>query len=393
MAQSKMARGASVLAVVLLALTGCTTGQGTSSQTSSSSTAETRSSASPTSSAPVGSISLETVRTFTLRNRRSLGLALTGNAAFVSASPPGGDRPSQVLRLDLSSGKQSLVASSHWSSGEIDSVAASGNWIVWVDQSDLLSTGGPGGSTTVLWRVWAKNLTSGRRILLDTNGSTPDPLPPALVAGDGYVGWTILTGRTVRSPIWKPGWAHSRTLSLPVKAYGPSAIADGKVIFLRYAKTKLGRRYGLGDCWSYPLRGKGSLQQLTHSGLVQRCHASGTDLVWTEHIDPATHDSLTVRDAADDAYELKTVSLEGATEPRTIHEGSMQADPVVGSGFTLWFPSGPAQVSALDSSASTSFKGGGLAWWAATHGNLVAYPREGKRSTTVSVVRVTMSGP
>jgi hypothetical protein len=246
----------------------------------------------------------------------------------------------------------------------------------------------------VLWRLWAKNLRSGRRVLLATNGSTPDPLPPDLVTGDGYVGWTLMTFHTVRSFVWKPGWARPRALTLPGKAYGPSAFTDGKVIFLRYAKTKLARRHGLGDCWSYPVTGKGRLVQLTHSGLAQGCGVAGSDLVWTEHIDPAAHDSTTVRHAADDPYELKAVSLDGAGQPpRTIHEGTMSASPVLGDGFVLWFPFGPAQVSALDSSASTTFRGGGLAWWAATHGNLVAYPREGKKSTTVTVVRVVMSGP
>ena len=226
---------------------------------------------------------------------------------------------------------------------------------------------------------------------LDTSGSTSEYMVPHVVSGDGYMAWAEYSGGTpIRQKVWKVGTARAQTVPLdltsgPFQHAGPArAIAGGKLIYVLPAKSKAGRVYGAGNCWSYPIDGKGKAQQLTHSGLVEWCWVSdGTDLVWTEMSAGATNA---------DPHALKTMNIDGTSEPRTVHDGGMSAHPLVGDGFALWFSGKATNASALRSTASTAFDGGDLAWQGAADGHLVVYPGGSKR-LIVTVIRVAVSGP
>ncbi len=346
-------RTASLSLAVLVTLTGCTgTGGSATPPTSSSS-------GSPTTPAPTPTLVLEQVQRFDLGLRESWPLTLTPTEVLAPVSAPDGAAATQIRLLDLATGEQSVVAETQWPTGAIGGVAAVGDWVVWVDMRRAPTGSELGG---VHWEVWAKNRVSGQTTMLDSNGTAAEPWPdvaaPSLVSGDGYVGWAK-TGddQLVHQLVWQPGWTEPRTLPLQLSGFdGASAIVDGALIFKRRSDDHWGQVQGLGNCWSYPLDGSGPAQQLTRSGLAEKCTMVGTDLVWTEHIDHQAERALR-RKVGELPYQLMVLRSDGAGTPQIVHQGIMRPeDPVVGSGFAWWSSGGRPVISSLASDAELEVK-------------------------------------
>ncbi len=391
-------RTASLSLAILATLTACTGPPGSEAQ--STATSASNASVAPTSVEPTASISLEPVQRFDLGKREAWPFALTPTGVLAPVTSIGGASAEQVWLLDLATGGQSVVARTEWPGGAIGGVAAAGQWAVWVDMKRVQTDSPPWG---VLWKIWAKNLATDQQILLDTNGTATDvsfsASAPRLISGDGYVGWAKPgDDGFVRQLVWRAGWASPRTLSLQLQGFiGASAIVDGKLIFRLLSDVEWRLDRGLGDCWSSPIDGSEAPQSLTHSGLVRSCKMTGTDLVWTEHIDPKTNRKALVSKAGDYPYKLMTLSLTDPSAPRAIHQGIMQmGPPIVGTDFTWWVPFGAPVISSLTSPAQVAVKGANRDFIrvVAADGQLVAYQlRTKSQRTIISVARVVSSSP
>lgn len=238
----------------------------------------------------------------------------------------------RVVMVNVDDGRQRIVARSQWSRGLVPWAVGSGHWIAWVDQSKLQNDF----SYDVLWRVWAKNLRTGRRQLLASNGHTPDPYVPEVSAGSGYVFWAEAEpDRTAREFVWRPGSPSPRTLMRHREMTpGTETATGGMLTFLSTAAVPhKGHTVG-GDCWTVPLAG-GRPQPLTHTALAMGCATSHGWLVWSQHIDPETRNPPP-DGIYDDPYTYWARAVDGGP-PRLLHRGyTASLYPVAGAGYGTW---------------------------------------------------------
>jgi len=322
----------------------------------------------------------------------------------LAVSRPSGRITDQVWRLDLATGEHSVLARSEWNAGEIYRLTAVGPWLVWVDEQPQSSHGAgpPQASPKVMWRIWAENQSTGRKILLGSSGDSVVPGAPVVRGGEGYVAWAIPDQMKASGAyewqefLWKPSWSAPRTLFRhTLMAPGTETFADGNLIFLGPAYNYSGAHTVGGDCWSFPLDGSGAGMVLTHTALVEGCAGEGSNLVFTEHIDPAMGSGARVKDAGENPYELVTMSLASPSTERVIHEGSMNMGgaPVVGTGFTWWVPFGDPEISSLTASAhiTVSTDGSPFDWLAAAGGDMVAYFNGKGAKSRLVVAKVSIS--
>lgn len=248
--------------------------------------------------------------------------------------PHGGESTvwDKVAALNLKTGTLQTIARSSWTRGLINWTATTGDWIGWVDQSAQQSDANP----RVLWRVWAKNVTTGATVLLASNRSIPDPFVPRLFGRNNAFYWTQAErDRSARETVWRT--ETQRRISLRHIAIAPASetLVRNRLIYLSNAVD--GQSAG-GDCWGLGLHRKVP-RPLTRSAFVMACSASANRLAWFEHIDPK-HDRVPEEGVLDDPYELWTKS-KSSRKPKLLHRGYMSSRyPLVGDNFVAWSGAG-----------------------------------------------------
>lgn len=299
----------------------------------------------------------------------------------------------RVLLVDIGSGGRRIVAHSGWARGLINWAVGSGDWVAWVDQSRQQNDF----SYDVLWRVWAENLVTGRQRLLASNGGTPDPYVPQVLAGGGFFYWAQADrDRTAQELVWKPGSpAAPRTLLRHTQMTpGTETVSDGMLTYLGSAgMPHTGHTVG-GDCWTVPLTG-GRPRALTHTALAMGCATSNGWLVWSQHIDPGIKhpppDGI-----VDDPWSYWSMPTSGGT-PRLLHRGYTSSGyPDAGNGYAIWSPRDAAFTAhAVDSNAHLPI-GPGRAFDAAVGSSIgdgfFAYAPGSslQRPMVIHVVRITV---
>jgi hypothetical protein len=404
------------LAVVALAATaGCSTQSGHGNPAAAGSAASSNGAgSSPSASAsstPQTPVAIESIATMSLPHTNIGPLALADSKAVFPFAADGGPDWNAVGVLDGTTNKERVAAHTEYDHGLISRTAATGDWLVWVDQSRRQSDA----DLNVLWRIHALNTGTGQEKLLASNGEQPDPYVPVVHAGDGYVFWTEPEAdRSARETVWSPGWTRPRTLLSHVEMTpGSETAANGHLVYLSKAAPDVrhGRRHTIGgDCWTTPLDGSGTPTPLSHTALAMGCAATRDgELVWSEHIDPQQR-PLPDDGLLDDPYKMQTITSAALTADsrvaggasgtpgtdapaRLLHRGYISFGyPVAGSGFAVWrAQSGRVVVRALSSthqallpssvdSLSVASDGGDLLGYVSTRG----------KTDTITLTRVVI---
>lgn len=286
----------------------------------------------------------------------------------------------QVGVAALNSDEPRVVARSAWPHGLINWVASTGSWVAYVDQSAEQSDSHP----EVLWRIWAVDTDTGRKVRLASNGQHPDAFVPIVLGRDGSFYWTSAEAdRTARESIWRPGWDAPRdVLRHTEMTPGSETLVGDRLIYLGpNGAGKRGHTVG-GDCWSVPVTG-GDPQPLTHTALALGCAASGDSLVWSQHVG-AHPDKMPAAGLLDDPYTVWSRPLDGG-QPTRLERGYILASPpLAGDGFASWDPDGRRVVRSLTSERKVRLPAGSYGVTADAHGRYLAYTtgRPGTPATT-----------
>jgi hypothetical protein len=228
-------------------------------------------------------------------------------------------------------GNPRTVARSAWRHGLINSVAGSGHWVAWVDQSHIQ---GPPGGYEVLWRVWAKNLATGRTRLLDSNGDTPDFFVPSVYAVGGDFLWdrAIDGGQESNEEAWSAGAAAAPEVLVRLRGVETPTSRSGRLVFLSGAvhQPARGRARG-GDCWTVPLTG-GHPRPLTDNALAMQCGVSGGRLIWSERNNGRGREARL--DA--DPHSYWSRRLGGGARLLLRQGGFVGGWAAIGAGFVAW---------------------------------------------------------
>lgn len=291
------------------------------------------------------------------------------------------DASNRVMLLDTVTGREKLLTGSRWAQGIIQWQAVTGHWVAWTDQSRIQTDD----DANALWRVWAKDLRSGKRCLLASNGQQANPYVPHVVAGKGRFVWAEAEpDRTAKELIWntehtaeKPRIVGSHLRLVP----GSETLTGSDLVYLGPPALKRpGDSAEGGDCWSTPLAG-GPPHPLTRSGLVLSCAVSAGTMVWSER-----------RRGSDSSDPFSYWSrVLGSGQPMLLHKGATASRyPVAGSGFAAWMPhdaayllhstSGPDDV--LLSPGQTAY----VPLGSAASGDSFAYATNGSGPLTLIVV-------
>ena len=338
------------VAALVAATAGCSTPSNNATGHSVTSAPPVPSSSAPASQAP---ISVSTVATFPIQQGSVGPLALDDTKVAFPFSDDGSESWTKVAVGDLGTQQRTVVAGTIWSRGFINWVAVTGDWVAWVDQSGRQSDADP----KVLWRVWALNLSTGKKQQLASNANTPDPFVPQVHAADGYVFWTQAEqDRSARELAWKTGTAAPRQLLRHVEMTpGSESAAEDQLVYLSHAAgSHHGHTVG-GDCWSVPLGG-GTPKPLTHTALAMGCDVTGDRLVWTQHIDP--HQKPMPSDGVlDDPYMVVSSKVDGS-ERKVLHRGYLSMGyPTSGQDFTVLPVGNSVLIQAISSPAHNRLPG------------------------------------
>lgn len=280
----------------------------------------------------------------------------------------------------LDSDKPRVVARSAWPHGLINWVASTGAWVAYVDQSGEQSDSRP----EVLWRIWAVDTDTGRKVQLATNGHQPDAFVPIVLGRDGSFYWTSAEAdRTARESIWQPGWdAPKDVLRHTEMTPGSETLVGDRLIYLGpNGAGKLGHTVG-GDCWSVPVAG-GAPEALTHTALALGCAASGTAVVWTQHIEK-NPEKMPAAGILDDPYTVWSQPLDGGRPTRLERGYILSSPPLAGDGFASWDPDGRRVIRSLRSDRKVRLPAGGYGVTGDAHGRHLVYTT-GRPGTPVTI--------
>jgi hypothetical protein len=331
----KLAHLAAVVVAVAVTATACGSSAPTSS-TSSSPPSDGRvpsqggSSASGSTQAQdpaSGALSTTTVATATVSG--DVGPPALGDG--FTAFPWGSPRWTKVAVVADGGTKVTEIVHTRWPHGMINWVAATGDWIGFVDQSAEQGDAAP----RVLWRVGAVDRKTGRTVELASNGDKPDPYVPEIRGGGGYLFWSSAEpDRSAKESVWRPGDDRPTVVLRHAEMTpGSESYADGKLVYLGpNGAGATGRTVG-GDCWSISVSG-GEPVALTHTALAMSCAATPGRITWSEHIDPKTS-QMPSDGVLNDPYQVWTQTLGGGTS-QLLHQGYIMGDPVVGDTFVEW---------------------------------------------------------
>lgn len=180
-------------------------------------------------------VTVRAVARFDLPNASIGPLSLEGHRVVFPLAEDGGRDWGSVGVVDLATHSQDVVAHSQFDQGLINWAAGTGTWVAWTDQSRRQSDSDP----NVLWRIRARNLTTGAQRILATNGQHAHPFVPEVHAKDGYLFWTQAeTDRTALERTWRPGWARPRAVLRHTEMTpGSETAANGRLVFLGRAAT------------------------------------------------------------------------------------------------------------------------------------------------------------
>lgn len=244
--------------------------------------------------------------------------------------PAGADRSApwdRVLSIDLDSGRSTVVARTAYDAGMINWAVPAGSFTVYVDQSAEQSDA----QMNVLWRIWAVDPATTKKVLLATNGQLPDEFVPKVQAQGGYVFWDSQSEHGTTIWLWRPDWAQPRSV-LTSKAIRPESESIGSAIVYvgPPAKTPRGTRIR-GDCWTVPLTG-GRPTLLTRSGSVTDCTTDRRWLVWRQRVKPARGEATYQPDAPNEIWYQET-----GHEAHRLAAGEMDYTyPHVANGILVW---------------------------------------------------------
>ncbi|MEP9382623.1 hypothetical protein [Nocardioides sp. KR10-350] len=278
-----------------------------------------------------------------------------------------------------------VVAKSAWPHGLINWVAATGDWVAYVDQSAEQSDSSP----DVRWRIRAVDTRTGETVQLASNGDEPDPYVPIVLGQDGWFFWTSAeSDRSARESVWKPGWGAPKDLLRHTEMTpGSETLAGDRLVYLGAAATGARGHTVGGDCWSVPITG-GDPAPLTHTALAMGCAAAGDDVVWTQHIEqnPKRMPALGI---LDDPYTVWSQPLDGG-RPTLLNRGYILSSPALaGDGFASWDPDGRRVVRSLTSTKEVRLPPGRYAVGSAAAGRRLAYATVGNGGTTIHVDEVS----
>ncbi|HET6154077.1 MAG TPA: hypothetical protein VFE15_14080 [Marmoricola sp.] len=338
----------------------------------------------PSAPAATDKVTLTRVASFTGTGASTGPMAL-GDGVLAYPFTTAGSRWDQVEAVRLATMRRSVVATSQWSDGLIESVAVGNGWLVYVDQRQKV---GVQDQPPTQWRVKAVDLATGRTIVLGTSGNRADPGPPYVSRTGGYVLWTPYgTGAALPTSVWKPGWAAARKLPTPDPApQGTISIVGNRLVYVVDSSTPVSAAFPTGDCWEAPLTG-GKAEQVTTTGLVENCIARGDDLFWSQIDDPASADNFDPSSTW-----LGSLSTRQAVE-LTSTTAKASGDASFGAGFVAWSNlSQQAVVRSLAGGGQAVFSDRNSVSGLVADGALVATDSStGKRPTTFHVRRVRIS--
>ena len=271
---------------------------------------------------PLGTVKISAVE------EGPLAVGHNGDTGHDIVAMPTGERGvdtwNTVTVVDPSAGKSRKVARSAWRGGLINWIATTGQWVVYTDQSAEQGDADP----SVLWRVHAVNLATGRQRTLASSGRTRTPFIPRVGAQEGVVYWTQAEpDRSAKEIVWRPGHGAPYAVLRHMEMTPDSATVAGGALFYLGPNGKglTGHTTG-GDCWRVPLSG-GTPVVVTHTALAMGCAVRGSRLVWSQHIDP-DDPNPPEGEIMDDPYSLWTLdwTADGkAAEPVKLQEGYSEA--------------------------------------------------------------------
>lgn len=375
--------GTTVVGVALVAaLAGC--GSGGSDRPASLSSPG-RGSASPSAPAtPSGPLALHEVAE--VKAPGDVGPVALGEDTVAFPYAEGASTWTKVGVARFGETTPSVVASSEWPHGLINWVATTGDWVVYVDQSAEQSDTAP----RVLWRIHAVDTKTHQRVLLASNGQTPDPYVPIARGADGWFFWTSAeTDNSARESVWRAGWKQPKDLLRHTEMTpGTETLADGRLVYLGPNGTGAKGHTVGGDCWSVPITG-GRPEPLTRTALAMGCVTGGDALVWTQHIE-AHPKPMPADGVLDDPYTVWTQPLDGGS-PRMLTRGYIEDSyPLAGDGFASWNPGGRPVVRSLSSTRKVGIPAGHYAVAGTASGRHLTYTTQvGNGPSVVHVEEVS----
>lgn len=185
--------------------------------------------------------------------------------------------PNALFMHNLQTGETELLATSvHGENGTICCMDVSENWLSWMTY--LAPFGGE-------WRVFAKNLATGRETIIDREEDANFPAPPSVaLSGDNLV-WSPLRkidDDTVKSYVMLYNLADGRTETI-VETTWPESLEyvdiDGdRVVWSKKSAAGGGQR---ADVFLYDLTAR-ELTQVTDDGYSEQPQIEGDYLVWRQ---------------------------------------------------------------------------------------------------------------
>lgn len=131
---------------------------------------------------------------------------------LLEARPGEGSTGDQIIEVDRSTGAQRVLVTSEFDRGEFNSAAMIGDWLVYNDKRGATTNG----DVPYLWRVYALNLRTRHKLLLDGNGRKPDLTWVTIKSLSGKAVWSKGAEDPNRfAPpfeVWEPGWGKPRTV-------------------------------------------------------------------------------------------------------------------------------------------------------------------------------------
>lgn len=262
------------------------------------------------------------------------------------------------------------AARSEWSEGLINWVALSGHWLAYVDQSRRQDDASP----NVMWRVWAVDLDGDSRVLLASNGETPDPYVPVVSGGGGYFFWSQAEkDRSASEFAWEPDWQEPRLLlRFAELTPGSETYSRDGVVYLGPNGRGLKGHTAGGDCWRVSMDG-GPPTALTHTALAMGCAASDDTLIWTQHLPP---DDPRKAEVGEQPFTTWTLDLDDPdAAPTQVYEGIQSGlFPVAGDEFAAWANVGRSFIMRSSTSGETTRVRGGMSIAASGSHLAVAQP-------------------